>query len=296
MPQGLDLAASLERFSRQGDDQMDRWDGRTFRRPFRIGAEVGAVWLRQPNSPGLFLEVRSAPPDLPARLWPRLEAMFVDDRVALAGLAQRDPVIARLRGWYPGVLPVRYLDPLGALLVMVTAQQVNLRLALSVRRAILWQLGRRIQLEDDFVLCPDPERMAAATAEVWAALRLTRAKGRCLAALGAAVSRGDLDLDALEGASDHEVRQRLEELPGLGPWTAGQYLTRVLGRPMVVAEDLGVRKAVQRAYKLAEPPSADQVREMTGDYGAAAFSAQQLLLYHLSRAEQGVAPRCPGGA
>jgi DNA-3-methyladenine glycosylase II len=169
---------------------------------------------------------------------------------------------------------------------MVTSQQVNLRLAMTVRRAVLITLGGRIELGGDFVLYPDPERMAAASPEVWADLRLTRAKGRCLSALGVALVSGELSLEALEQEPDAQVRARLLEIPGLGPWTCGQYLTRVLGRPLVVAEDLGVRKAVQFAYRLPALPAAEEVRELTSDYRDAAFSAQQLMLYHLSSQER----------
>ena len=282
LPAGLDLDASLARFSRHGDDLMDRWDGHRFLRPYRIDGEVGAVWLRRTGTDSV-LEVEVSPRQPTAGLRARLDSMFVDERAPLAALGRRDPVIAGLMQLHPGVFPVRALDPLGALLAMVTAQQVNLTLALTVRRAILQRLGRRMALGEEFVICPDPELMAAATSEVWAEVHLTRAKARCLGVLGAAVCSGALDFEALESASDAEVRARLTELPGLGPWTASQYLTRVQGRAVVVADDLGVRKAVQLAYGLPLMPLASEVLELTSDYGAAAFSAQQLLLYHLSR-------------
>jgi DNA-3-methyladenine glycosylase II len=293
VPAGLDLDASLARFSRHGDDLMDRWDGRSFRRPFRIEGAVGAVWLRREEALGKVLEVETASGELTPGLRLRLQSMFVDEQLALAKLGGRDPVIAGLLELHPGVFPVRSLDPLGALLAMVTAQQVNLGLALSVRRAILQRLGRRILLGDDFVIYPDPEQMAAASDEVWGSLRLTRAKALCLGALGGAICSGYLSLDALESASDSEVRERLTELPGLGPWTAGQYLTRVLGRPVVVADDLGVRKAVQFAYRLPVMPLAEEVLELTSAYGFAAFAAQQLLLYHLSRKDRLLGPLVP---
>jgi DNA-3-methyladenine glycosylase II len=286
VPAQLDIAASLERFRRHGDDLMDRWDGETFRRPFRIDGQVGAVCLRRQRAGQLWLEVTAVAGPVPEQLRPRLEGMFVDERSSLASLARRDPVIAALLDLHPGSFPVRYLDPVGALLAMVTAQQVNLRLALTVRRAVLTTLGGRIELGGDFVLYPDPERMAAASPEVWAGLRLTRAKGRCLSSLSVALVSGELSLEALEQAPDNEVRTRLMAIPGLGPWTCGQYLTRVLGRPLVVAEDLGVRKAVQFAYRLPALPPAEEVRELTADYREAAFSAQQLLLYHLSSQER----------
>lgn len=282
LPAGLDLDASLARFSRYGDDLMDRWDGQSFLRPYRIEGEVGAVRLRR-TATGTSLEVESTPEPSQPALPARLQSMFVDEQAPLLALARRDPVIARLLELHPGVFPVRALDPLGALLAMVTAQQVNLTLALSVRREILQRLGQRIALGDDFVICPDPERMAAAPPDVWAEVHFTRAKARCLVALGMAVCRGELDFEELELASDDEVRARLTELPGLGPWTASQYLTRVQGRPVVVADDLGVRKAVQLAYGLTQMPLSSEVLELTSDYGRAAFSAQQLLLYHLSR-------------
>ncbi|HVB13209.1 MAG TPA: hypothetical protein VNH38_00415 [Candidatus Dormibacteraeota bacterium] len=286
VPAGFSLRASLARFSSHGDDLMDRWDGHSFRRPFRIEGEIGAVWLRRLGATEQFLRLETASGQLTEGLRQRLQSMFVDEQPALAELGRRDPVIAELHQLHPGVFPILSLDPLGALLTMVTAQQVNLTLALTVRRAILQRLGRRIDLGDDFVLQPDPEQLAAATAEIWGSLRLTRAKGRCLAALGDAICRGRLSLEALELASDAEVRARLTELPGLGPWTASQYLTRVLGRPVVVADDLGVRKAVQFAYRLRLLPTAGEVLELTSHYGPAAFTAQQLLLYHLAQSNR----------
>lgn len=290
VPAALDLDVSLARFSRHGDDLMDRWDGHRFLRPYRFAGEIGAVRLRRSASTESILEVTTTPARPTAELSGRLQSMFVDEQPALIMLGRRDPVIAELRELHPGLFPVRALDPLGALLAMVTAQQVNLTLALTVRRAILQRLGRRIAVGDDFVLSPDPEQMAAAAPEVWAELRLTRAKARCLGTLGAAICRGELSLESLESASDAEVRDRLTALPGLGPWTASQYLTRVLGRSVVVADDLGVRKAVRLAYRLPVIPLAAEVLELTSEYGGAAFTAQQLLLYHLSRVSRPAGP------
>lgn len=284
LPQGLDVNASLARFSRHGDDLMDRWDGVSFRRPFRIQGQVGALRLRPSPETGHRLEVETDSGQVSAALAPRLASMFVDDRLAMLELGRRDRVIAELDELHPGVFPVRALDPLAALLSMVSAQQVNLTVALSFRRALLLRLGRRISIGDDFVIAPDPERLASASAEDWASVRFSRAKARCLTALGIAVSSGSLAFEELELAPDGEVRERLLALPGLGPWTAAQYLTRVLGRPVVVADDLGVRKAVQFAYRLDGMPTSLEVLRITADYGPAAFSAQQLLLYHLSQA------------
>ncbi|MGH7698584.1 MAG: DNA-3-methyladenine glycosylase family protein [Candidatus Dormibacteria bacterium] len=288
IPPGTDLVASLERFSRHGDDLMDRWDGSCFRRPVRLGAAAGAVWLRAAPGRPHRLTARVVG-DLPAGgLRRRLARMLLDPRSGLLELAERDRVIARLLRLHPGVVPVLALDPLGALLGFVTAQQVNLAFATSVRRQLLLQMGREARLDDDFVMVPDPERLAAAQPTELAGLRLTRAKGRCLVAVGRAICDGSLDFEGLAQLDDESVLERLVRLPGLGRWTARHFLGRVLGRAVLVAEDLGVRKAVQVAYGLDHLPLAAEVERITLHYREAALAAQQLLLYHLAAVPSGL--------
>ena len=59
----------------------------------------------------------------------------------------------------------------------------------------------------------------------------TAAKARCLHALADAVAAGTLELDALARRPDDEVVAALTAVPGIGPWTAGVWLTTVLRRP-----------------------------------------------------------------
>ena len=75
---------------------------------------------------------------------------------------------------------------------------------------------------------------------------------------------------------------RLVVFPGIGRWTAEWLLARTLGRPRVVAGDLGVRKAVGAAYLEGRMPSEAEVRAVTAHWGPAAGVAQQLLLHWLA--------------
>ncbi|MGH7611160.1 MAG: DNA-3-methyladenine glycosylase family protein, partial [Candidatus Dormibacteria bacterium] len=184
-------------------------------------------------------------------------------------------------------LPVLHLDPLAALIGFVSAQQVNLAFACSVRREVLLRFGQRLELGEDFVMVPDAERLARAAGDQLAGLRLTRAKARCLVALAQATVLGELEPGVLDELEDAEVERRLTDLPGVGPWTARQFLGRVLGRPVLVAGDLGVRRAVRVAYGLAQDPSIAEVEALTAHYGGAALAAQQLLLYHLTQVPAG---------
>ncbi|MHB1160446.1 MAG: hypothetical protein ACYC3V_08975 [Chloroflexota bacterium] len=74
---------------------------------------------------------------------------------------------------------------------------------------------------------------------------------------------------------------------GIGVWTAEWILARTLGRPRVVAGDLGVRKAVGLAYMGSPLPGEGEVRVATADWGSSAGVAQQLLLHGLVRGALG---------
>jgi DNA-3-methyladenine glycosylase II len=78
------------------------------------------------------------------------------------------------------------------------------------------------------------------------------------------------------------VIAELVALQGIGRWTAEWLLARSFGRPVVVAGDLGVRKAIGHAYRNGEMPTEQEVRELTAHWGEAAGVAQQLLLHVLA--------------
>jgi DNA-3-methyladenine glycosylase II len=88
---------------------------------------------------------------------------------------------------------------------------------------------------------------------------LSGPKIRTLCALADAATAG-LDIDALAGAPEDEVRARLTAVSGIGPWTADIYLMFCLGRADVFAPgDLAIQIAAQHVMGLAERPSAQDL-------------------------------------
>ncbi|HSK15938.1 MAG TPA: hypothetical protein VK915_07180 [Gaiellaceae bacterium] len=213
--------------------------------------------------------VRVDPPD-PALAEPVrrfLGAAF--DLDALAAFAAAEPVLARLvqalRGFRPPLVP----DPFESLVTSITAQQISLRAAFSIRNRFIEALG---EPHDGVWAFPARERVAAASPEEVAAVGLTRRK----AASVVAIARADLDLDALAPLPDDEAKAVLVELPGIGEWTAEWFLARHLGRPDVwPAGDLGLRKAVLHFY-------AEEDTRAAGDRfpGHRNLAAHYLLLGH----------------
>ncbi|HSO54192.1 MAG TPA: hypothetical protein VL330_15950, partial [Actinomycetes bacterium] len=128
----------------------------------------------------------------------------------------------------------------------------------------------------------DPGRLAAAEVADLRELQFSTSKAVAVVAFAGAVAAGRVDLPTLAALEDEAVVERLVAFPGIGRWTAEWLLARTMGRPRVVAGDLGVRKAVGAAYLDGRMPSEAEVRVATAHWGAAAGVAQQLLLHWLS--------------
>jgi DNA-3-methyladenine glycosylase II len=77
------------------------------------------------------------------------------------------------------------------------------------------------------------------------------------------VQDGSLPLPALDAMGDEEVIVALTQVKGIGRWTAEMFLMFRLHRPDVLpVDDLGIVKAVQKAYGLRKTPSADRLNEI----------------------------------
>jgi 3-methyladenine DNA glycosylase/8-oxoguanine DNA glycosylase len=73
--------------------------------------------------------------------------------------------------------------------------------------------------------------------------------------LSARIVHGKLDLSHLAEKSDEVIMGELDEVKGVGPWTAHMVLMFSLGRPDVLpVDDYGIRKAVRDVYGLTELP------------------------------------------
>lgn len=279
LPDRFDPDASFGRFSRSGDDLLERWDGRTLARCVRVGAEV-VPFAAEVDRARLLVRARTSRERAIAA---RAAAVMLEPQPpAWADLLARDRALAAVAARHPGLHAVRTLDPFVALLHSISAQQVNLRWATTTRRRLAERYGAERSVGGVTVRVLDPTRLAGADVVELRALQLTTAKARAVVALAVAVVDGSLDLPGLAHAADDDVVRELIRLPGIGPWTAHWYLARVLGRPVVVTTDLAVRKAVGLLYDAAAIPSPPETAALTAHWGSAAVTAQQLVLTALA--------------
>jgi DNA-3-methyladenine glycosylase II len=74
---------------------------------------------------------------------------------------------------------------------------------------------------------------------------------------------GKVDFARLPEMSDEEVIAALTDIKGVGVWTAHMFLIFALRRPNILpVGDLGVRMAIQRAYKKRKLPTPAQIEQI----------------------------------
>lgn len=107
----------------------------------------------------------------------------------------------------------------------------------------------------------------AANEQMLRAAGLSRPKISYLRDLARRVIEGELDFAALQALPDEEVAERITAVKGLGRWSADMFLIFHLARPDVLpVGDLGIRRAVERAYGLPALPDADTLRAIAAPW------------------------------
>jgi len=174
--------------------------------------------------------------------------MSIDYSKARRILARRDPILRDLmrRHGPCGLADSQHPDPFQALVHAIISQQLSTKAAATIA-------GRVDALLDGL---PMPARVAAVSDAHLRSAGLSGQKVSYLRDLCARIADGSLPLDALDRMPDEEVIAALTRVKGIGRWTAEMFLMFRLHRPDVLpVGDLGIVKAVQRAYRLRTVPS-----------------------------------------
>lgn len=143
-------------------------------------------------------------------------------------------------------------DHYGALLRAIVGQQLSTKAARSIFTRLTDRFDGRTPTPEQ-VLADDPEELRLAAG-------LSRPKVGYLRSLAEHVLSGELELERLDELPDEQVIAELVAVKGLGVWSAHMFLMFHLQRPDVLpVGDLGIRKAMQRAYELPELPGSEEM-------------------------------------
>jgi DNA-3-methyladenine glycosylase II len=176
-------------------------------------------------------------------------------RAAVRALRQRDPVLRRIMVEIgPCQLrPSRHY--FWALAEAIVSQQLSVASAATIFK-------RLRKLYPDHRV-PRPQDLLATPAARLRAVGLSRQKVVYLKELAEAALDGRLPARRLHLLSDEEIIGMLTKLHGIGRWTAEMFLIFVMLRLDVFpVDDLGLQKAIQRAYGLRRHPTATTMRRI----------------------------------
>ena len=172
-------------------------------------------------------------------------------------LRRADPVLGRLIDAHPDFRPRAWmaslppLDAFGTLVFQVIGQQLSVRATRAILSRLEERFGGRL---------PSPAEVLEADPQVLRASGMSTRKAATLRALAERFADGRLSDEALTRMTDDEIEAELEEVPGIGPWTAHGFLIVALDRPdVLLGGDLALRRAVERLYGFDHLPTEEEM-------------------------------------
>jgi DNA-3-methyladenine glycosylase II len=176
--------------------------------------------------------------------------MTADDMArARRVLMRNDPVLSPIIKKYGacGITTGRERDIFCGLVEAIVSQQLSTRAAATIYgrlRALLPDGGP-----------PTPEALMSLSDEALRGVGLSRQKLGYMRDLSSKMLDGSINIEGLPSMSDDEIVAELTKIKGIGRWTVEMLLIFRLTRPDVFpAGDLGIVKAVQKAYNLRKTP------------------------------------------
>jgi DNA-3-methyladenine glycosylase II len=146
-------------------------------------------------------------------------------------------------------------DDYGVLVRAIVSQNISESASGSIWRKLIERFDGRPPTPEE-ILDTDPDELREAAG-------LSRAKTISFRSLADCILSDQLQLDRLHELSDEDVIAQLSLVKGIGTWTAEMFLIFHLHRPDVLpVADVGLRRAVERAYGLDEPPGPTELERI----------------------------------
>ncbi len=263
-------------------NEMDRWDGRAYRRILVTQddqpIEISVVQTGQPEAPEITVTTagsRSTAVETDiAPIVTRMLGLDID-MTGFYRLAESDSRLITLVKSFAGFKPPRLESIHEALLNGIACQQISLIAGIHLLNRLSARYG--ISLGDHHAF-PRPQDLLGASVEDMKQLGFSGRKAEYILAISRAIVDGHLDLDSLEGLDDDSVTTTLRNVRGVGRWTAEYVALRGLGRLDVYpADDIGNQAKLQQWQNLSEQPNYDGVHQIIDKW----LPYRGLIYFHL---------------
>jgi DNA-3-methyladenine glycosylase II len=272
---------------RRPHNAVDRWDGETYGRAVRLSAGVADIEVRQVG---------------PCEA-PRLEVVVAAEQLAPGTRAEVTAVLKRMLGLdvdlhdfyrratgdlqlrplvdrFQGLKPPRFPSVFECLVNAIACQQLTLTVGIGLLNRLAEGYGPAIAAAGTIPAhaFPDPGTLSTADPDAVRKLGFSTAKARALIELAQRIREEALDLERLAGVDDDAASATLQELRGIGRWSAEYALLRGLGRVAAFpADDVGARNNLQRLLGVRTAMDSEAVRRAVAPWAPYAG----LVYFHL---------------
>ena len=165
---------------------------------------------------------------------------------AMRYLTKRDPImrdIINVQGYIK--IPI-HDNHYGALIRSIIAQQISGSAAISITTRLRAVFGGRFPAPDEF-LATDKRKIFRAG--------VSPQKFSYIKDLSERIVDGRVELRKFNKLPNDRIIEELDEVRGIGRWTAEMFMMFSLGRTDILPmDDYGIRKAIKRKYRLRELP------------------------------------------
>jgi len=183
------------------------------------------------------------------------------------------PLIGRLIEQQPGLRVPTTATVFEALSWAITAQQISVKAAISIRRKLIQTTG--LQHSSGLFCYPDAKQLAGASESDLRQIGFSKTKAQTLLAISRMIENGEIRLKSeVNTANVEEICRQLLQIRGIGPWTVNYALLRGFGwLDGSLHGDIAVRAGLQALLG-----NEDKITEQQAQQWLAQFSPWRALV------------------
>jgi DNA-3-methyladenine glycosylase II len=182
---------------------------------------------------------------------------------------QTDPVMTQITQKLCGFKFPTTPTVFESLVDAIVEQQISIKVARSIEERLAVLFGESVTFNGEtFFAFPTAEALAKAGVDKIRQAGLSTRKADYIYRAAQLITEGALNLEQLKTLSPEEIINRLDEIRGIGVWTAELTLLRGMQRfDVLPADDFGIRRVISRYYCSGKPIKAAEARQIAEAWG-----------------------------